>query len=516
MQKSLVRKGLVLGIIVLFVGTSVVPSISGNIESSISNNIIYVDDDAPNSGQGTSWSDAFNHLQDALAAAEANDEIRVAKGEYRPDRGNNQTPGDRYATFQLLENVTMKGGYAGLGTAIPDARNIRMYETVLSGDLADNDGPGFENYTENSLNVITGNNTQETTIIDGFTITGGCANENSPPEDRWGGGMYNKNGSPTIINCTFSMNYAWYGGGIFNIQHSSPTVINCTFIENTAYSRGGGVGNFINSNPTLINCVFIGNSAYHWTGGGMHNYYSNPTLINCIFNGNTAVDAGGGICNYDCSNLLLINCIFSANSAPYGRAHACDSQHQQGPSNTRIINCIIWDGGDEMWNNDNSTIDITYSDVQDGWPGLGNIDLDPLFVDPDGMDDIPATEDDNLRLLPDSPCIDAADNSAIPDDIFDLDSDGIIDEPIPLDLDDNPRFVEDPNTNDTGNGTPPIVDMGAYEFQVVILNNPPLQPNISGFSLGVTGVEYTYTAVTTDPDDDDIAEYIVNWGDGTG
>ena len=312
------------------------------------------------------------------------------------------------------------------------------------------------------------------------------------------------------------MNYAWYGGGMYNCQHSSPTVINCTFKENTAYSRGGGMANFLFSNPTLINCVFIGNSAYHWTGGGMHNYYSNPTLINCIFNGNTAVDAGGGICNYDCSNLLLINCIFSANSAPYGRAHACDSQYQQGPSNTRITNCIIWDGGDEMWNNDNSTINITYSDVQNGWPGLGNIDLDPLFVDPNGMDDIPATEDDNLRLLPDSPCIDAADNAAVPDDVFDLDSDGITDEPIPLDLDGNPRFVDDPNTNDTGNGTPPIVDMGAYEFQAVILNNPPLQPSISGFSLGVTGVEYTYTAVTTDPDDDDIAEYIVNWGDGTG
>ncbi|GAG54589.1 unnamed protein product, partial [marine sediment metagenome] len=167
-----------------------------------------------------------------------------------------------------------------------------------------------------------------------------------------------------------------------------------------------------------------------------------------------------------------------------------------------------------MWNNDNSTIDITYSNVQNGWPGLGNIDLDPLFVDPDGMDGIPATEDDNLRLLADSPCIDAADNVAVPDDVFDLDSDGITDEPIPLDLDGTLRFVDDPNTNDTGNGTPPIVDMGAYEFQAAILNNPPLQPNISGISLGVTGVGYTYTAVTTDPDDDEIC-YFVDWGDDT-
>ncbi len=187
MKKTVLKKSIPIALILMLIGTGIVPSISGNIESSLSNNIIYVDDDAPNGGQGTSWSDAFNHLQDALAAAEANDEIRVAKGEYRPDQGNNQTPGDRYATFQLLENVTMKGGYAGLGTTTPDARNIRMYETVLSGDLADNDGPGFENYTENTLNVITGNSTQKTAIIDGFTIIGGYANEHTWPAHRWGG-----------------------------------------------------------------------------------------------------------------------------------------------------------------------------------------------------------------------------------------------------------------------------------------------------------------------------------------
>ena len=54
----------------------------------------------------------------------------------------------------------------------------------------------------------------------------------------------------------------------------------------------------------------------------------------------------------------------------------------------------------------------------------------------------------------------------MPADEFDLDQDGDTDEPIPFDLDGNPRFVDDPDTDDTGHGTPPIVDMGAYEFQV--------------------------------------------------
>ncbi|MFQ5463682.1 MAG: IPTL-CTERM sorting domain-containing protein [Phycisphaerae bacterium] len=81
---------------------------------------------------------------------------------------------------------------------------------------------------------------------------------------------------------------------------------------------------------------------------------------------------------------------------------------------------------------------------------------------PDG---IPGTADDDLRLLSGSPCIDAANNAAVPPDVPDLDGDGGTFEPLPFDLDGNPRFVDDPETVDTGIGTPPIVDMGAYEFQ---------------------------------------------------
>ncbi|MFQ5807169.1 MAG: hypothetical protein ACE5I3_12040, partial [Phycisphaerae bacterium] len=104
--------------------------------------------------------------------------------------------------------------------------------------------------------------------------------------------------------------------------------------------------------------------------------------------------------------------------------------------------------------------------VQGGYDGIGNIDADPLFVDPDGPDNDPNTwEDNDYRLSVGSPCIDAGDNDAVPPDIADLDGDGDVDEPIPFDLDGNPRFVDDPGMPDSGNGTPPIVDMGAYEFQ---------------------------------------------------
>ncbi|MCD6400346.1 MAG: DUF11 domain-containing protein, partial [Anaerolineales bacterium] len=106
---------------------------------------------------------------------------------------------------------------------------------------------------------------------------------------------------------------------------------------------------------------------------------------------------------------------------------------------------------------------ISYSDIQGsggssswdsslGTNGGGNIDSDPLFVDPDGADDTAGTTDDNLRLSLPSPAIDAGNNYSVT---------------VTTDLDGNPRFVDISSITDTGNGTAPIVDMGAYERQFV-------------------------------------------------
>jgi len=108
---------------------------------------------------------------------------------------------------------------------------------------------------------------------------------------------------------------------------------------------------------------------------------------------------------------------------------------------------------------------VTYSDIQGGWEGVGNIDADPLFVDPDGPDDDPNTWGDNdYHLSPGSPCIDAGCNGGVPHDAADLDDDDDTDEITPLDLDGEGRFFDDPDTPDSGCGCPPLVDMGAYEF----------------------------------------------------
>jgi len=370
--------------------------------------IIYVDDDAAGANDGTSWENAFVYLQDALAdanSAEKPVEIRVAGGTYTPDKGAEQTPGDREATFQLINGVTLAGGYAG--AADPNARDIELYETILSGDLNGDDGPNFENNTENSYHVVESDSKDETAIIYGFTITGGyyflpwgTSPINDPFNQKIGTGMYNNGGKPTITNCNFTGNHTnGYGGGMYN-DRSNPTLTNCTFKNNRAENSGGGMSNNYSS-PFLANCTFIWNST-STEGGGMYNgNNSNPALTNCIFSGNSA-SYGGGIYNFYNSSTTLTNCTFYGNSANKDIHNPSPQMHKGGGithngGNLSLNNCILWDNSPDQIYGDAT---VTYSNIQGGWDGEGNIDEDPLFAEPGYWADV---NDLNIVVEPNDP-----------------------------------------------------------------------------------------------------------------
>jgi hypothetical protein len=339
--------------------------------------IIYVDADVNGENNGSSWADAFNYLQDALASVYSGDEIRVAQGIYKPDQGIGILPGDRTATFQLKNGVVIKGGYAGFSEPAPDARDIKQYKTILSGDIGIVSG-----FLDNCYHVVNGSDTDTTTILDGFTISGGNADvSNYTDPYSTGGGMYNNSGNPTVTNCTFLRNSALWNGGGMNNYNSNPTIMNCAFYENSAVGNDGGAMNNDNSSPTIINCRFIGNLAYDW-GGAIRNIDSSkPTISNCTFIQNNS-DEGGAVFNYDNCRTKITNCTFQGNSASNGSALGCDSGYSSGRSYFYLTNCILWDGGNEIWNNNGSTISITYSSIQGGWVGEGNIYVDPGFVHP--------------------------------------------------------------------------------------------------------------------------------------
>lgn len=490
--------------------------LSAGIACSAAGQIIYVDAKAPYPNNGSSWANAFNYLQDALAVVSSGDEIWVAEGHYTPD-SNSTYPsgtGERTATFQLINGVALYGGFP-CGGGMWEQRDPNVYETILNGDIA----KAGDNL-DNSYHVVTGSATDATAVLDGFIITAG--NANGTGSNGMGGGVYNKNGSPTLANCTLSANSAESCiGGMFNHASSptvtnctfkenrardggamenhwsSPTLINCTLIGNSASCCGGAIYNLNESFPTLIGCKFSGNSAgddgggiyNYWCNrtltitnctfsanssvdsvGAVYNYFSGPTLTNCIFSGNSA-DCGGGICNW-VSCPTLTNCTFAGNSAPKGSAVACDSLYSQDcPSTVRVTNCIIWDDGNTMWNGDGSTIAISYSDVQTGWAGIGNIDAGPCFVEEGYWAD---ANDPNIHVEPNepnaawvegdyhlrctSPCIDAGDNNSVPPDTHDLDCDENTSEYVPYDIDGSTRVADG---NDDGYL---VVDMGAYEY----------------------------------------------------
>jgi hypothetical protein len=83
-------------------------------------------------------------------------------------------------------------------------------------------------------------------------------------------------------------------------------------------------------------------------------------------------------------------------------------------SDPTITNCVIWGNSNTSGESidGDGTPTVTYSDIEGGFAGDGNIAVDPMYVDADGPDDTPGTEDDDLRHSGGSPCIDAANSNA--------------------------------------------------------------------------------------------------------
>ncbi|MFZ5809752.1 MAG: beta strand repeat-containing protein [Chloroflexota bacterium] len=399
--------------------------------------IRYAAPNASGSGNCSDWANACT-LQTALSGAASGDQIWVKMGVHYPG-----TAGDRNATFTLKNGVAVYGGFAGTETLLSQ-RNWTTNKTILSGDIDNNDTNTDGNSIaetwndiqgSNAYHVVTGSGTNNTAILDGFVITAGQANGSNPHER--GGGMIVSTGSPTLNRLIFSGNLAAsFGGGMFG--NGSPALTYITFSGNSA-ANGGGMVIFNSSNLTLTHVTFRNNSASS-EGGGLYNFMSsNSVLTNVVFSGNSA-PSGGGISNALFSSLTLTNVTFNGNSASSQGGGVANAS-----SDLTLTNVILWGdsapSGAEISNTGGYAPVVTYSDIQGGYAGAGNIEADPLFVD---------AASGNLRLQLTSPAIDAGNNAAVPAGVT-------------TDLDGNARFVDVLSVPDTGSGTPPIVDMGAYE-----------------------------------------------------
>jgi hypothetical protein len=395
--------------------------------------VIYVDGTATGTNDGSSWVNAYRYLQDALT--DANElqtpmKICVARGTYTPDKSSAHPDGtgDRDATFYLLDNVAIKGGFAGTGATEPNARDIALYETVLSGDLAGNDAaivdacdlPTEPTRGENSYTVMTAKSCSRTAVLDGLTIRSGNADIR---DFGRGGGLALTICAlccPSVRNCTFIRNSA-SGGGAVMVISARPELINCTFVQNAAALWGGAIGTnawrcsggaassmcdfaikgcifagnhaqdeggaihaAANAPSVIEGCTFTKNSATN-TGGAIHYSFIGMSVAHCRFLHNVAHGAGGAI-YLDGTGLNITSCTLFGNRAPTGRALAALRPSTLGPTppSATMINTILWNGGDgiNVLEHVRMRMAVTYSDIEGGWPGEGNIDVDPLFANP--------------------------------------------------------------------------------------------------------------------------------------
>ncbi|QEC42944.1 T9SS type A sorting domain-containing protein [Pseudobacter ginsenosidimutans] len=349
---------------------------------------VYVNVAATGANNGTSWADAYTDLQVAMDFAYYNykDTVWVARGTYQ----NAVDP-----SFYPMENVKVFGGFTGSETMFEE-RDWRTNITILKGKTA---------------HVIWCNNRGVTNafILDGFTITGGTGMVSTS-----GGGMYIVYDSPLFRNCTITGNKTTgsaKGGGAW-CQIGSPVFINCVFSNNEA-AGGGGIASD-EAYVTLINCVISGNVSRNTVGGGglymsTGGNLGSLTMVNCTVSGNRTPGSGGGFRLFGIP-ANISNSIFYGNHSDYGSTISVTK-----PATTTLTNCI----------------------VEGGYPGAGNMDVNPQFVNAPPPSTIPfATGDYRLRAC--SPAITAGDNSKLT---------------VSIDNDELPRVV---------NST---VDIGAYEFQ---------------------------------------------------
>lgn len=467
--------------------------------------IRYVRQAATGANNGSSWTDAYTDLQSALTAARAPNsgikEIWVAQGTYKPHAT------DPAVSFELVSGVALYGGFTGSETQ-RDQRNNVTNRASLSGDLSSNDGPNLANRSDNSDRVVSITSGNGATIIDGFTIQSGTSdvggsgmvinggnpvvnacgfqdNAATAPSSRGGAMIIGANTTPTLTGCTFTSNSAQSGGAVWcqgsaitfstckfskntanraaalDLSLSTVTLQDCTFEENIGNESGAiesagglqvirckftsnrannGTGGAFAGTPNMrvINSTFTSNFS-KFLGGAIDNRADNVTFAGCLFNGNISDSGNGGGIYTQGKMMKILNCTFAGNRS-FGGGGGVQAA---AALETTLTNCILWGNTsssqsppsvEERQLDTNAQVEVPIMNncCVEGLSGLyggtGNIGTNPNFAS-------------GFALSSNSPCINAGSNSAVP---FDLSED----------VDGGPRLL----------GTPPVVDMGAFEF----------------------------------------------------
>jgi subtilisin family serine protease len=348
---------------------------------------LFVDDDAPNDlapcdpNEDGSIEHPYDAIQEAI---------------------NNSIPGGTI--------VVLAGTYSGTGNYNINSRGKTIYIRSESGPencVVDCEGLGRGFLF--SKGIFGGS------MLEGLTITNGNGHQLIGHNAQAIGGAIVcwEDSHVTIDNCRLTANSAELGGAI----HSSGelTIVRSEIKGNIADKSGGGLKT--SNDLTIIDSIISGNSAHRIHGGGIA-HVGKLKITNSVVSGNSARNGhGGGIflnrsIRFDC---MLDNCTLGDNTAGTGGA-------LYSLSHTELANCIVWNNA---LHDAGGTMFVTYSDIQGGFVGEGNIDADPLFADVGKSDyhlksHAGRWDQNSQSWIQDdvtSPCIDAGDpNSPIGDE----------------------------------------------------------------------------------------------------
>jgi hypothetical protein len=355
----------------------------------------FVDRNAPAGGSGLAWASAFPELQSALTAAQVDPSITqiwVAAGTYRPSAG-----GNRAASFVLRNGLALFGGFAGNETRL-EQRDPALHPTILDGDLLGDDGPGFVNYGDNSLHVVTGSGLDSSAVLDGFVVRGGST---AP-----GAGISCLGATPTLVNLVVRENHALgnnnEGGGLFVRldagQHM--TVSECVFLDNrTTLGGGASVEANLGGEVFFVRCSFASNAATTGAGLALDGAHlgqppMHAELEDCVFTDNQGTTGGAleyhsedacilvargssfrsnractGAAIHSASeignDLFLERCSLAGNTQPGGCGSGAGGAIQTLRGSVTLLQCVSLDNGrGHVWSERGTRVRIERSTLQ--------------------------------------------------------------------------------------------------------------------------------------------------------
>jgi predicted outer membrane repeat protein len=351
----------------------------------------------------------------------------------------------------VIKNLTIENGYArsadysgaGIltftGPAGKGSIHLDVNNCIFQNNSAANNKSGGAIYSTGSLEVYNSKFLSNSGSSGGAMVISYDLDEGA-------------SASPIVENCYFEDNYNYGNQGSTIYTNCAAKISGCTFKGRSDGISSSGNGSCIwgsgGSHLTITNSIFSDITIKYW-GSAIQVWDGNLDIINCLFANNHSGVNGDGygaiafLNNSSSYTINITNCTFSGNTASASYASAIDNRG----GNMNLNNCIFWENAGETGvYNEYGRTTMKYCVYDNSSMGYGVTDggnnkyVNPIFIG-----------DNVFRLSADSPCIDAGNNDLVPAGIT-------------TDVAGKPRFRDDPYTVDTGFGTAPIVDIGAYEF----------------------------------------------------